>query len=181
VLALWEQAESRKRRATPANGLGPFYKTGAPQSDRLSRPGDPGLPLAVSGAVYDTRGNTLPGATLDIWQADAFGKYDATGFHYRGKFLAGQSGAYSFETSMPGHYPERVCQHIHYKVSAPGHKTLVTQLYFATDPVFEGDPERNYSKDPVLESRELIRPVRVFADPESIHAAVQFEITLEPA
>jgi protocatechuate 3,4-dioxygenase beta subunit len=73
-----------------------------------------------------------------------------------------------------------VCQHIHYKVSAPGHKTLITQLYFATDPVFEGDPDRNYRKDPLLQTRELIRPVSVFADPHSIHAAVLFEIVLEP-
>jgi len=80
---------------------------------------------------------------------------------------------------MPGHYPSRVAQHIHYKVTAPGHKTLVTQLYFATDPVFEGDPDRTYRKDPLLESRELVRPVRVFADPQSIHAAVVFEIVLE--
>ncbi len=180
VLALWQEAESRKRKPTPPNDLGPFYKAGAPHMHRLSRPDGPGLPLAVSGAVFDTRGNALPGATLEIWHADPFGQYDNTGFHYRGQFSAGQRGAYSFETNMPGHYPTRVCQHIHYKVSAPDHTTLITQLYFATDPVFEGDPDRNYRKDPLLQSRELIRPVRVFADPASIHAAVLFEIVLEP-
>ena len=74
-----------------------------------------------------------------------------------------------------------MCQHIHYKVTAPGHKALITQLYFATDPALEGDPDRNYRKDPVLRSRELIRPVTIFADPQSIRAAVQFEIVLEPA
>ena len=181
VLALWQEAESRKRRATPSNDLGPFFKVGAPRMNKLSRPGDPGLPLAVSGGVFDTRGSALPGATLEIWQADPFGQYDNAGYHYRAQLSAGQGGAYSFETNMPGHYPTRVCQHIHYKVGAPGHKTLVTQLYFATDPVFEGDPDRNYRKDPLLQSRELIRPVRVFGDPQSIHAAVLFEIVLEPA
>lgn len=181
VLALWQEAESRKRRPTPPNDLGPFYKAGAPHMNRLSGPGDPGLPLAVAGAVFDTRGNALAGATLEIWQTDPFGQYDNTGFHYRAQFSAGQGGAYSFETNMPGHYPTRVCQHIHYRVGAPGHKTLITQLYFATDPVFEGDPDRNYRKDPLLQTRELIRPVRVFADPQSIHAAVLFEIVLEPA
>ncbi len=82
---------------------------------------------------------------------------------------------------MPGHYPTRVAQHIHYKVSAPEHQALITQLYFATDPVFEGDPDKNFVKDPILKSRELIRPVSVFADPESIRAAVSFEIVLERA
>jgi catechol 1,2-dioxygenase len=179
ALALWQEAESRQRKPTPPNDLGPFYKAGAPHMNKLSRAGDPGLPLAVSGAVFDTRGNALPGATLEIWQADPFGQYDNTEFHYRAQLSAGQGGVYGFETNMPGHYPRRVCQHIHYKVGAPGHKTLITQLYFATDPVFEGDPDHNYRKDPLLQTRELIRPVSVFADPHSLHAAVRFEIVLE--
>ena len=40
-------------------------------------------------------------------------------------------------------------------VTAPGHKPLITQLYFATDPVFDGDPGRNFSKDPLVISRTL--------------------------
>jgi len=67
------------------------------------------------------------------------------------------------------------------EVTAPGHKSLVTQLYFATDPAFEGDPDRNYRKDPLLQSGELIRPVRVHPIPGSIRAAVDFEIVLETA
>ena len=54
---------------------------------------------------------------------------------------------------MPGHYPDRVCQHVHYRITAPGHKPLITQLYFATDPVFEGDPDRNFGKDPLSNPR----------------------------
>jgi protocatechuate 3,4-dioxygenase beta subunit len=80
---------------------------------------------------------------------------------------------------MPGHYPGRVCQHIHYLISAPGHKALTTQLYFATDPVFEGDPDRNYTRDPLIYSRELVRPVTLLGDPKDIRAAVNFEIVLE--
>src|SRR5262249_51520380 len=142
ALALWEGAESLK--PTPPNDLGPYYKPGAPRTARLSRPGDAGLLLIVSGAVFDSRSSALPYASLEIWQADPSGQYDVTGFHYRAQFAAGEGGSYSFETNMPGHYPKRVCQHIHYKVSAPGHKTLITQLYFATDPVLEGDPDKNY-------------------------------------
>ncbi len=179
MLAMWEQAESRRLKPTPPNDLGPFYKPQAPRVNRLSRPGDPGLPLSVSGTVFDVNGEALPNAKLEVWQADPSGHYDNEGFHYRGMLSSAQRGQYNFETNMPGHYPSRVAQHIHYKVTAPGHKTLVTQLYFATDPVFEGDPDRTYRKDPLVESRELVRPVRVFADPQSIHAAVVFEIVLE--
>jgi hypothetical protein len=64
-------------------------------------------------------------------------------------------------------------------VTAPGHKTLVTQLYFATDPVFEGDPDKNFNRDPLIRSRELVRPVTLVGDPKVIHAAVKFELCLE--
>lgn len=84
-----------------------------------------------------------------------------------------------FDTIMPGHYPDRVCQHVHYLVTAPGHKPLITQLDFATDPVFEGDPDKNFSKDPLIESRELVRPITIAGDPKAMYAAVSFELCLE--
>ena len=179
ILSLWEQAESRSRRPTPANILGPFYKPQAPRMTNLARPEDHGLGLTVSGAVFDTSGRSLPGAVIEVWHADPSGQYDNQGFHYRAQLTTLDGGKYTFQTNMPGHYPDRVAQHIHYKVSAPGHQALITQLYFATDPAFEGDPDKNFAKDPILKSRELIRPVTLFADPESIRAAVSFEIVLE--
>ncbi len=179
VVALWEELEAQKLKPTPRNVLGPFYKKGAPRSARLSAPGDPGLPLVVSGKVVDTRGELVPEAKLDVWHADHLGHYDLDGYRYRAQLAVTAGGGYQFDTVMPGHYPDRVCQHIHYIISAPGHKTLVTQLYFATDPVFEGDPDRNYSRDPLVWSRELIRPVTLAGDPGSVHAAVNFEICLE--
>ncbi len=181
LAALWAQGERQRCRPTPPNDLGPFYKEGSPLLSNLRPAGDPGMALVVSGVVLDTRGETLPDARLEIWHADPLGQYDNKGFRYRGQLRAQPSGAYKFETVMPGHYPTRVAQHIHYKVSAPGHQTLVTQLYFATDPVFEGDPDKNFRKDPLLTSRELVRPVELFGDPKSVHAAVRFEICLERA
>jgi hypothetical protein len=55
----------------------------------------------------------------------------------------------------------------------------VTELYFATDPAFEGDPQKNFSRDPVIRTPELIRPVTLLGEPEAIHAAVRFELCLE--
>jgi protocatechuate 3,4-dioxygenase beta subunit len=66
-------------------------------------------------------------------------------------------------------------------VSAPGHTTLVTQLYFATDPVFAGDPDKNYTRDPLVESRELVRPVTLVEQADSGRAEVIFEICLQKA
>jgi protocatechuate 3,4-dioxygenase beta subunit len=179
LLARWFDADSRRFKPTPPNELGPYYKPRAPHATNLVRPGDAGLPLSVSGSVLDTQGRPLPGAVIEIWHADPAGQYDNQGFHYRGQLAARDGGKYAFQTNLPGHYPQRVAQHIHYKVTAPDHATLITQLYFATDPAFEGDPDRNYLRDPILHYRDLIRPVTVYPTPESIHAAVEFEIVLK--
>jgi protocatechuate 3,4-dioxygenase beta subunit len=162
---------------TPENELGPFYKRGAPASTNLVVPGEPGLPLGVSGKVLDATGKPLAGAILEVWHADGRGVYDLAGYRYRARVTAGPDGTYRFQTLMPGHYPQRVAQHIHYRVTAPGRKVLVTQLYFATDPAFAGDPEHNYVKDPVLEDRRLIRPVTL-DESGGPRAAVVFDTVL---
>ena len=164
---------------TPENELGPFYKRGAPTATNLVVSGEAGLPLVVSGKVLDPGGKPLSGAILEVWHADGRGIYDLAGYRYRASVVAGADGSYRFLTLMPGHYPERVAQHIHYRVSAPGRKVLVTQLYFATDPAFAGDPDHNYTRDPILEDRRLIRPVTL-EDSGGTRAAVVFDTVLGP-
>jgi len=71
------------------------------------------------------------GDEVRAWQADhALGA--AWGIEVgRANVLAGDpdgKGGYAFESVMPGHYPQRVGQHVHYLVTAPGHKPLTTQL-----------------------------------------------------
>jgi protocatechuate 3,4-dioxygenase beta subunit len=177
-LSAWAQASASKT-PTHWNELGPFYKRHAPATIHLRRPSDPGFPLSVSGRVVDTRGEPLPGATLEIWHADHHGRYDLDGYRFRTTLTADASGQYAFDSVMPGHYPGRVCQHVHYLVTAPGHRSLTTQLYFGTDPVFDGDPDRNFTKDPVIQSRDLIRPLMIVGDPKTPAGLVTFEIVLE--
>jgi len=179
VGALGAQERKAANRETQWNEIGPFYKREAPNQAALRVASDPGLPLAVSGAVFGARGEALQGAKIEIWHADHHGLYDLDGYRFRAALLAGPKGVYHFDSVMPGHYPARVCQHIHYLVTAPGHKPLITQLYFATDPVFEGNPERNYSRDPLVLSRDLVRPVTLTGDPAQIQANVTFELVLE--
>lgn len=178
VEQLAESSQS-KLRSTPLNEIGPFYKRLAPHKTVLRGPGDQGLPVNIAGRVLDTQGRSLEGAKLEIWHADHYGHYDLEGYRFRTMLTAGNRGQYAFESIMPGHYPDRVCQHVHYVVTAPGYKSLVTQMYFATDPVFEGNPERNFNRDPLILDRELVRPVRLAGDPKAIHAEVTFEIVLE--
>ena len=177
VSAFWDQADMRQ--PTPPNDLGPFYKKRAPDSRMLRTKGDAGMPLAVSGRVIDTKGEAVPDAVVEIWHADHGGHYDLAGYRFRAKVPLDGSGKYQFDTIMPGHYPDRVCQHVHYLVTSAGHKPLITQLYFATDPVFEGDPDKNFSRDPLVQSRELVRPVTIGGDPKAMIAAVSFELCLE--
>jgi len=179
ITEAFPQRETQHRRPTPPNEIGPFYKKAAPKNTLLRAPGDPGMPLTVRGQVFNVRGDTLSSAVIEVWQADHLGRYDLDGYRYRAQLPVDSAGAYQFDSVMPGHAPERVCQHIHYLVLAPGHRPLVTQLYFATDPVFDGDPDHNFGRDPLIHSLELVRPVVLAGDPHEIQAVVRFELVLE--
>jgi len=180
LLAFWQEGEKKTLKPTPSEVLGPFFKKDAPNTSTLRKPGDAGFPLHVSGKVYNTRGDVVEGARVDLWQADHAGKYDVVGFRYRAKLVVPAGGDYAVETIMPGHYDDRPAQHIHYLITAPGHKTLVTQVYFATDPFFEGDPDKNYKKRGIAQNRELVRTVTLY-EQGTPRAAVNFDIVLEKA
>jgi catechol 1,2-dioxygenase len=179
TVALAQERSAESRKPTPWNEIGPFYKRKAPDNPKLREPGEPGMLIAASGRVLDTRGNSLDGARIEVWHADHQGRYDLAGYRHRAVLASDAGGSYAFDSIIPGHYPARVCQHIHYIVQAPGCKPLTTQLYFATDPVFDGDPARNYARDPLILDRELVRPVTLKGDPGDVIAAVTFELVLE--
>jgi protocatechuate 3,4-dioxygenase beta subunit len=165
---------------TPSNTLGPFYKRGAPRREKLIEQNEAGIPLLVNGRVINTTGQTLADATIEVFHADHYGEYDLEGFRHRGEIPVRASGEYEFETIMPGQYSGRA-QHIHYVITAPGHRQLVTQLYFETDPKFEGNPDKNYTKDGLVGYRELIRPVKKVARNNISYSSVVFDICLEKA
>lgn len=114
------RGEDGKCVPTAEDMEGPFYKPGAPE--RRST----GSGLAVSGDVLSYPGcRPVPGARVEWWHADRSGEYvDAL----RGSQKTGATGGYAFTTLPPGVYPGRP-PHIHFKVFAPGYRTLTTQLY----------------------------------------------------
>lgn len=155
---------------TPEQTAGPYYIEGAPVNDQLREPGAEGFPLFVSGQVISTDETPVAKAKVEIWHADYHGQYDLNGFRYRAQLPINEEGKYKFSTVLPGNYGGRP-KHIHYIIRAPRHKTLITQLYFENDPFFEGNPERYLNKDPLVQYRELIRPVH--------QSSVYFRICLE--
>jgi protocatechuate 3,4-dioxygenase beta subunit len=138
--------------ATEPSIEGPYYRDGAPFRTNLVDADVAGAALAVGGNVLSLDCKTpLAGAVVDVWQANGDGHYDNDGtmtlpngaMRLRGKLRTDARGAFAFDTVTPGRYlngRRYRPAHIHVKVSAPGHESLTTQLYFPGDPYNEGDP-----------------------------------------
>lgn len=151
-------AEAKPGRATahitPAQIEGPFYRPDAPFRSNLRGDDPDGEVLIVEGLVLGHPGRRpLSGAVVDVWQANHLGHYDnetgdfdATRFALRGRVKTDNHGRYRFETTMPANYalgpdtPQLRPKHIHFKVFAPGHVPLTTQMYFEDDPYLDLDP-----------------------------------------
>jgi len=140
-------APGRELRATEDCILGPFYRKGAPFRAKVTPPLEPGIVMVISGRVWglDSR-KPLAGAQLDVWQANARGRYDNDDennppkpdvFVNRARLITDESGYYEFETVHPGAYQIGANawrpSHIHYLAAATGYKPLVTQLFFKGD------------------------------------------------
>lgn len=124
--------------ATVAQTEGPFYTPDTPERRSLLEPDMPGTRLTVTGFVYDTACQPIPGALLDFWHCDDAGVYDNTGYRLRGHQFAGEDGSFTLETILPGLYTGRT-RHIHVKAQAANQPVLTTQLYFPDEPANEWD------------------------------------------
>ena len=150
-------------RLTETQGIGPFYRFGAPFQAKLAGPDEPGQRLTISGTVFSSDCSTpLPGALIEVWQANDAGVYDTTtpgnftethDFHLRGMLHTNEQGQYEIETIMPGRYAippgmpgfedwagQTRPAHIHFRVMESLHVPVTTQLYFKGDPFITEDP-----------------------------------------
>jgi protocatechuate 3,4-dioxygenase beta subunit len=126
--------------------------------------------IIVEGRVLDENGRPLPRTLVEIWQANAAGRYahdvdrhDAPldpNFSGTGRTITDEEGRYRFVTIKPGHYPWGNHHnawrpaHIHFSVLGPGFLTrLITQMYFPGDPLFPLDPIFNSVSDPGVRQR----------------------------
>lgn len=160
--------------ATESTVFGPFFVEGSPEialgDDMAGSAG--GVPCWVEGAVTDTTGAEVPGARIEVWESDEAGHYDV---QYddgrvagRAHLKADEHGHYRFWGVVPtpypipddgpvgqmlratGRSPWRVA-HLHFMVTSPGHRRLVTHAFV------EGDPQLERGDSVFGVKRSLIR------------------------
>jgi protocatechuate 3,4-dioxygenase beta subunit len=167
--------------ATAAQTTGPYYPTHDrddedPDLTRLrGRAGRAqGEVIYVRGRVLDQQCRPVGGALVEIWQANTWGRYDHErdagnprpldpNFQSWAEMLTDAEGRFRFKTIKPGAYPANDQgwvrpPHIHFRVSRRGYHELVTQMYFAGEP---------------LNERDLIRKELTPADQERMTIAFQ--------
>ena len=140
---------------TPRTIEGPLYVAGAPLSEGEARMDDGsedevGTVMFLEGQVFDSYGQPLPGATVDLWQANTRGTYSffdpsQSEYNLRRRIITDAQGRYRARSIVPSGYgcdpqgPTQECldqlgrhgqrpAHVHFFISAPGQRHLTTQI-----------------------------------------------------
>ncbi len=150
--------------ATPGSVLGPFHTAGSPWKANPAdlSPGNSGRVVLMRGRVLGAAGEPLPQATLDFWQNADNGLYwqldpEQPSDNLRCQLQVDAEGAFAIRTIRPRPYQIPTDgpvwhdvvspagrgawrpAHVHLIVSAPGYRTLVTELFDAEDPYLDTD------------------------------------------
>jgi len=145
-------------QTTPSQTVGPFFAIGLPWNggETLYSDATVGERISITGRVLDGDGLPVPDALIEIWQANAAGRYAHPedtrddvpldpAFIGFGRCPTDPAGNYTFRTILPGCVPGRSgsvqAPHISVRILARGLlKALVTRIYFDERPENEGDP-----------------------------------------
>ena len=149
-------------RATPSTVEGPFHVPNAPALENAANmaKGAPGIPCFVTGTVRGLDGEAVAGAALDLWQTDGEGLYedqrDVQEPWMRGLYRSQPDGSFVIRTVVPiaytvpmdGTVGELIDHtnishmrpaHIHFAITAPGYRSVVTHLFRRGDEYLESD------------------------------------------
>ena len=156
-------ANSRTPGTTPSAVLGPFYVEGPPDTEQGAdvAGGLPGTPLWVDVHIADAQERPIGGAVIDVWQSNEDGFYDVQlpdldGPVLRARFRSDEAGRLRFWSILPSPYPipddgpvgamlaalgrhPYRAPHLHFMISAPGYRRLVTQLFVAGGEYLDSD------------------------------------------
>lgn len=187
--------------------LGPFHVVDSPPRKLGESIGsdEHGKPCLVTGRVISQDQTPLPGAVVDVWQANSQGFYDvqqpqaqAEG-NLRGLFTADEQGQFWFRTVVPSHYPipddGPVGQllrttgrhpyrpaHIHFMASAERHVPVTTHLFVAGSPYIESDTVFGVKESLIHDFEHIDDPAKAERyDVPNPFRHVRFDITLQPA
>jgi hydroxyquinol 1,2-dioxygenase len=164
--------------ATEATVFGPFFVDDAPRIDNGGdiAGGATGQPCWVEGTVTDTAGRPVRGARIEVWEADEDGFYDV---QYGDERTAGRAhlysdddGGYRFWGVTPTPYPiphdgpvgallaatsrsPLRAAHLHFMVTAPGLRTLVTHIFVRGDELLASDSVFGVKDSLVMDFEEL--------------------------
>jgi catechol 1,2-dioxygenase len=154
------EAKAGLAGATPRTIEGPLYVAGAPESVGFARldddtESDRAETLFMQGTVFDQDGKPVPGAKVEVWHANLLGNYSffdraQTDFNLRRTIITDAHGRYQFRSIIPVGYgcpPDGTTQqllnllgrhgqrpaHIHFFITAPGHRKLTTQINIEGD------------------------------------------------
>jgi protocatechuate 3,4-dioxygenase beta subunit len=161
----------------PTERHGPVFggrRIGATDADlTCQHGGEPlGERIIVTGRLLDSAGRPLAGHLVEIWQANAAGRYAHEvdqhpapldpNFSGGGRCLADADGAYRFTTIKPGAYPwgnhanAWRPAHIHFSVFGRSFaERLITQMYFPGDPLIADDPIAQAVRDDAARARMI--------------------------
>jgi len=178
---------------------GPTFPAAPPEEADLTRNGrvngEPlGERIIVTGRVLDEDARPVADTLVELWQANASGRYihkvdqhDAPldpNFLGAGRCVTDAEGRYRFLTIKPGAYPWRNHpnawrpQHIHFSLFGPAFATrLVTQMYFPGDPLHTLDPMFNSIPDPAGRERLIAAFSLDLTEPE-VALGYAFDIVL---
>jgi hydroxyquinol 1,2-dioxygenase len=192
--------------ATESTVLGPFHMVTSPRrelGESIDLVGT-GPACVVTGRVLSVRGTPLPGAEIDVWQADDHGFYDVQQpgvqpqGNGRGLFTADGDGGFWFRTVLPCHYPIPADgpvgvlllatkrhpyrpAHIHFIATAPGHRPVTTHIFMAGSPYIESDAVFAVKKSLIIEFVPVDDPAQAarYGLDGPFHLA-EFDIILPP-
>ena len=171
-------------------------RPGAIENDLTRQHGEMpiGERITVSGRLLDTDGRPVRDSLVEIWQANAAGRYRHRwdtwpapidpNFSGGGRTVTDRDGRYEFITIKPGPYPWGNHHnawrpaHIHFSLLGRSfEQRLVTQMYFPGDPLFPHDPIFNAVRDPQLRERMISR-FSIDASQDNWALAYEFDIVL---